>query len=80
MTMEFVHGLDIQLYEINQILKIAYLKNYLEDSYNPFFYKCNTFKYISKEKKFEFYISDLDKHINLEINKFIECYTIYIKK
>lgn len=74
--MEFLKGIKIEIEEINQVLKIAYLKNYLEEDFNPSLDKCLDFKYNTIEKRFEFHISN--KNINLHIDRFIECYIVYI--
>ena len=65
---------------MNQVLKIAYLRNYLKQDFNPSLNKCISFQYNANEKRFEFYISNINVNINLEINKFIECYKIYIEE
>ncbi len=76
--MEFIKGINIEIDEMNQVLKIAYLKNYLEKDFNPSLNKCVDFKYTANDKRFEFHISNSNKNINLEIDRFIECYKIYI--
>lgn len=78
--MEFLKGINIEIDEINQVLKIAYLKNYLQEDFNPSLNRCLNFKYNTIEKRFEFHILNSNKNITLNIDKFIECYKIKIEK
>ncbi|CAM3444839.1 hypothetical protein [Arcobacter aquimarinus] len=75
--MEFLKGIKIEIEEINHVLEIAYLKNYLEKDINPFLNKCIDFKYDVNEKIFVFHILNSNKKINLGMDEFVECYKIY---
>ena len=76
--MEFIKGISIEIDTMNMVLKIAYLKNYLDKNYNPFQQECDYFKFNNQEQMFEIHISNTDKYIYFEMNKFMECYTLFI--
>ena len=65
---------------MNIVLKIAYLKNYLDKNYDPFKEQCDEYKFNTEEKIFEIHISNSDKYIQLDMDKFIECYMLFISK
>jgi hypothetical protein len=52
--MEFMHGLELNLDNVNQILKIAQEKGYVKSN-EPFF-NCDDFKFDEKNHKFEFHV------------------------
>jgi hypothetical protein len=73
--MEFMHGLELNLDNVNQILKIAQKKGYVKSN-EPFF-DCDNFKFDEKNHKFEFHV--LPKHnITLDMDRFVECYTVVL--
>lgn len=76
--MEFISGLNLDINSVHIILNIARKKGYLitENSIN----ECITFKFNTKDRIFEFYILDLNNCINLEMDKFIECYAEFLTK
>lgn len=49
--MEFIKGISINIDTMNMVLKIAYLKNYLDKNYDPFKQKCDSYKFNSEERK-----------------------------
>lgn len=77
--MEFIHGLNLDLDSVNKILKIAQKKSYIENK--DFINTCNDFRFEPISKKFEFHFrSDFDLiKLELEMDKFIECYVAFIK-
>lgn len=78
--MEYVHGLDINIKTINKVLEIAHSKNYLDkNDYDLILNKCNNLKFNKIEDSFEFSILESNIYIKLEKNKFIECYTEFLK-
>ena len=76
--MEFVSGLNLDINNAHIILKIAQRKGYLVNE--NFINRCVNFKFNAKDRIFEFYILDFNDCINLEMDKFIECYTELKKK
>lgn len=78
--MEYANGLNINIIAINKILEIAYSKNYLlKKDYDSVINKCNKFKFNEIEDLFEFSILESNICIKLDKNKFIECYTEFLK-
>jgi hypothetical protein len=69
--MQFAHGLKLDINSVNEILEIAQKKKYLS---HKFTIKCDSFRFIFEEKKFLFYLSKPNISIELEMEKFIECY------
>jgi hypothetical protein len=76
--LEFAQGLELKLENVNVILKIAQQKGYVKS--NEHFFKCYNFKFDEKNHKFEFHILNLRYNIILSMDKFIECYTIFLKE
>jgi hypothetical protein len=75
--MEFVHGLNLDINSVNKILQIAKNKGYLinEESITT----CNSFKFDEINQVFEFYLKTKTNIISLDRDKFIECYTRFLK-
>ena len=76
--MEFVSGLNLDINSAHVILGIAQTKGYLIDG--NYINKCVNFRFNAKDRVFEFYVLNLNNSINLEMDKFIECYTEFLKK
>lgn len=76
--MEFVSGLCLDINSTHIILEIAQKKGYLTNE--DFINKCVNFKFNAKDRIFEFYALDLNNCMNLEMDKFIECYTEFLNK
>ena len=76
--MQYAHGLELNLKTVNQILKIAQQKNYVKSHELKF--DCHDFRFDEENHKFEFHVLHPKHNIILDMDKFIECYTIYIKK
>ena len=74
--MEFMHGLELNLDNVNQILKIAQEKGYVKSN-EPFF-NCDNFKFDEKNHKFEFHVLNLRHNITLDMDMFVECYTVVL--
>ena len=45
-----------------------------------FINRCVNFKFNAKDRIFEFYVLNFNDSVNLEMDKFIECYTEFLKK
>jgi hypothetical protein len=74
--MEFAHGLNLDINSVNEILKIAQEKGYLSNK--DIVITCDSFIFDEKDKTFKFYL--LEKNcIEVDMNKFIECYTLFLE-
>lgn len=71
--MEFAHGLDLNFRNVNLILSLAQKKGYIK--YNEIIFKCDDFKFNENNGIFEFHIFNPECYIELNIDKFVECYT-----
>lgn len=76
--MEFLSGLNLDINSVHLILKIAQRNGYLVNE--DFINRCVNLKFNVKDRIFEFYILGFNDCINLEMDKFIECYTEFLKK
>ena len=72
----FAHGLELNLENVNEILKIAQQKGYIKKN-EPFF-NCDDFKFDTKNHKFEFHVLNPRYNIILDMDRFIECYTLFL--
>ena len=75
--MQYAHGLELNLKTVNQILKIAQKKAYVK-SYELEF-NCDDFRFDEENHKFEFHVLHPKHNIILDMDKFIECYTLFLK-
>ena len=76
--MQYAHGLELNLENVNEILYIAQEKGYLKS--NEEFFKCDYFTFNEKNQEFEFHVLNSKHNITLDMDKFIECYTVFLKK
>lgn len=76
--MQYAHGLDLNLETVNEILKIAQEKEYIKSHVLKF--KCDNFRFDEENQKFEFYVLNLNHRVILDMYKFIECYTEFLKR
>lgn len=76
--MQYAHGLDLKLEIVNEILKIAQEKEYIKS--NESFFKCDNFRFDEANHKFEFHVLNPRHNITLDMDKFIECYTVVLEK
>lgn len=76
--MQYAHGLELNLENVNEILYIAQEKGYVKS--NETFFNCDNFKFDEINHKFEFHVLNPRHNIILDMDKFIECYTVFLEK
>ena len=75
--MAFVYGLNLDIDSVNRILEIAQDKGYFPNEKN--ITACYKFRFDAINQIFEFHLKNEINIINLDMDKFIECYTIFLK-
>lgn len=75
--MEFVHGLNLDIDSVNRILQIAQDKGYISNEKD--LTTCYKFRFNEINQIFEFHLKTEINIINLDMDKFVECYTLFLK-
>ena len=75
--MESVHGLNLDIASVNTIIQIAQNKGYFPNEKN--ITDCYKFRFNEINQIFEFHLKTEINIINLDMDKFVECYTIFLK-
>ena len=76
--MQYAHGLELNLENVNEILKIAQEKGYVKS--HEAFFNCDDSKFDEKNHKFEFHVLTPRHNITLDMDRFVECYTVVLKR
>ena len=74
--MQYAHGLELNLENVNEILYIAQEKGYVKS--HEAFFNCDDSKFDEKNHKFEFHVLNPRYNITLDMDKFIECYISFL--
>jgi hypothetical protein len=78
--MEFVHGLDIKAYDINEILKIAYSKGFYIDNYPKFKVEYDYFLFNKKTNEMEFYFKKSNNCLKIKMELFVDYYIEFLNR
>ncbi len=73
-----MQGLELNLESVNVILKIAQKKGYIKS--NELTFNCDNFKFDEKNHRFEFHVLNPEHNITLDMDRFVKCYTEFLKK